>query len=76
MNKINAKNLQNIISQLNELKNRLGDLQAEEEECLDSIPESMKCSERYERAEEACENLEDAVNGLEDVINILVEAME
>ena len=41
MNKIRRKNLQSIIDQLEELKGSLEDLQAEEEEYRDNIPENM-----------------------------------
>lgn len=40
MNKIRRKNLQAIIDQLEELKCSLEDLQAEEEEYRDNIPEN------------------------------------
>ena len=56
MNKIRRKNLQSIIDQLEELKSSLEDLQAEEEEYRDNIPENMQESERYEKADEACDN--------------------
>ena len=39
MNKVRRKNLQAIIDQLEELKGSLEDLQAEEEEYRDNIPE-------------------------------------
>lgn len=55
MNKIRRKNLQSIIDQLEELKGSLEDLQAEEEEYRDNIPENMQESERYEKADEACD---------------------
>ena len=60
MNKIRRKNLQSIIDQLEELKGSLEDLQAEEEEYRDNIPENMQESERYEKADEACGNLSEA----------------
>ena len=53
MNKIRRKSLQAIIDQLEELKGSLEDLQAEEEEYRDNIPENMQESERYEKADEA-----------------------
>ena len=56
MNKIRRKNLQAIIDRLEELKGSLEDLQAEEEEYRDNIPENMQESERYEKADEASDN--------------------
>ena len=42
MNKIRRKNLQAIIDRLEELKGSLEDLQAEEEEYRDNIPENRQ----------------------------------
>lgn len=76
MNKIRRKNLQAIIDQLEELKSSLEDLQAEEEECRDNIPENMQGSERYEKADEASGNLSGAVDNLEEVISGIKAAIE
>jgi hypothetical protein len=54
----------------------LEDLQEQEEEARDNIPESLQDTEKYERADEACSNLEDAVSGLEDVIDSITEAID
>ena len=48
MNKVRRKNLQAIIDRLEELKGSVEDLQAEEEEYRDNIPENMQESEHYE----------------------------
>lgn len=76
MNKIRRKNLQAIIDQLEELKSSLEDLQAEEEEYRDNIPENMQGSERYEKADEASGNLSGAVDNLEEVISGIKAAIE
>lgn len=76
MNKIRRKNLQAIIDQLDELKGGLEDLQAEEEEYRDNIPENMQKSERYEKADEACDNLSSAVDSLEEAISSIEAAIE
>ena len=76
MNKIRRKNLQAIIDQLEEPKCSLEDLQAEEEEYRDNIPENMQESERYEKADEACDNLSSAVDSLEEAISIIEAAIE
>ena len=65
MNKIRRKNLQSIIDQLEELKGSLEDLQAEEEEYRDNIPENMQESERYEKADD---NLEEVISSIEAAI--------
>lgn len=66
--------MQSIIDQLEELKGSLEDLQAEEEEYRDNIPENMQESERYEKADEACDNLSEAVDNLEEVISSICSA--
>ena len=76
MNKIRRKSLRDIIDQLEELKGSLEDLQAEEEEYRDNIPENMQSSERYELADAACDSLSDAVENLEEVINSIEAAIE
>lgn len=76
MNKIRRKSLQGIINQLEELKSSLEDLQAEEEEYRDNMPENLQGSERYEVADAACDNLSDAVSDLEEVISSIEAAIE
>lgn len=75
MNKVRRKNLQAIIDRLEELKGSLEDLQAEEEEYRDNIPENMQESERYEKADEACDNLSSAVDSLEEAISSIEAAI-
>lgn len=76
MNKVRRKNLQAIIDQLEELKGSLEDLQSEEEEYRDNMPENLQGSERYELADAACDNLCDAVSNLEEVISSIEAAIE
>lgn len=76
MNKIRRKELQSIIYQIEELKGSLEDLQAEEEEYRDNMPENLWGSERYDKAEEAIANMEDAISALEEAISSIDAAME
>ena len=76
MNRIRRKNLQSIIDQLEELKSSLEDLQSEEEEYRDNMPENLQGSERYELADAACDNLCDAVSNLEETISSIETAIE
>ena len=76
MNKVRRKKLQAIIDQLEELKGSLEDLQAEEEEYADIIPEIMQECERYEKADDACDNLSSAVDSLEEAISSIEAAIE
>ncbi len=76
MNKKRRKNIQDVVEQLEGLKTTLEELQGEEEEYRDNIPENLRGSERYEKADEACDALSDAVSALEDVISSLGELAE
>jgi len=76
MNKERRKNIQDVAEQLAGLKTTLEELQGEEEEYRDNIPENLQGSERYEKADEACDMLGDAVSTLEDVISSLGELTE
>jgi len=76
MNKARRKSLQSLADRLEEIKSALEDLQAEEEEYRDNMPENMWGGERYEKAEDAISNMEDAVSSLEDVLSSIESAME
>lgn len=76
MNKARRKKIQDTADQLEVLKSTLEDLQGEEEEYRDNIPENLQGSERYEKADEACDTLSGAVDGLEDIITSLGELAE
>ncbi len=76
MNKERRKNIQTVADQLEDMKTTLEELQGEEEEYRDNIPENLRGSERYEKADEACDALSEAVDGLEDIITSLGELAE
>lgn len=76
MNKTRRKSIQDVASQLEELKSTLEDIQGEEEKYRDNIPENLQGSARYEAADEACDTLGEAVDGLEDIITSLGELAE
>lgn len=76
MNSTRRKALQRIIDKLGEVMSALEDVQAEEEEYRDNMPENLQGSERYEKAETACNRLSDAVSDLEEAISDIEEAME
>lgn len=76
MNKARRKKIQDAADQLEVLKSTLEDIQGEEEEYRDNIPENLQGSERYEKSDEACDTLSGAVDGLEDIITSLGELAE
>ena len=76
MNKARRKSIQDVANQLEELKSTLTEIQGEEEEYRDNIPENLQGSQQYETADEACDTLSEAVDGLEDIITSLSELAE
>lgn len=65
MNKQRRKELNEIISKLENLRDDLECLQGEEQDYYDNMPENLQCSERGERAEEAVSSLEDALYNID-----------
>ena len=61
-----------------QLEQALDDLEAvqSEEDSLDSIPESLQNTERYEQSEAACNSLAEAVGNLEVAIEAISQAAE
>lgn len=51
-------------------------ISVEERDCLESMPENLEGSERYERAEEACSNLEDAAGFIDEIQELLDSIQE
>lgn len=76
MNKVRRKRIQDVADQLETLKSALEEIQGEEEEYRDNIPENLQGSSRYEAADEACDALGEAVDGLEDIITSLGDLAE
>ena len=76
MNKPRRKQLEDIITKLDELKEALEVLQKEEEEYRDNIPENLQGSERYEKAEAACDNLYEAASSLDEALDYIRTATE
>lgn len=76
MNKQRRRELQNIIDELNILRSKLEDIQNEEEEYRDNIPENMQSSEKYEIAEAACDSMSEAIDSIEEAINDIESATE
>lgn len=75
MNKERRKEIQVVINRIEELKSDLETIVEDEQAYLDSIPENLMNSERYERAEDAVGNLESAMDSLNDAEEALEEAM-
>lgn len=76
MNKARRKALDEVISKIEEAKELLENLQAEEEEYRDNMPENLQCSERYEAADAAVDNMSSAVDALDEAISSIESAQE
>lgn len=76
MNKTRKKHLQSIGSQLEELRDRLEELLAEEEEALLATPENLQKSERYECDQNRLTEMEYALCDIEDAISSVGIAAE
>lgn len=76
MNKQRRKWLEDIIGKLEEQKDELCNLQQEEQEAYDNMPENLQESERGQAAGECASDLETEYDTLEDVITNLQEILE
>ena len=66
MNNTRRKKLARIQGKLREIQDDLRELMEEEEEYRDNMPENLKESERYEKADEACDNMQCAVDSIDE----------
>lgn len=73
MNNKRRKTLESISAKIIDACNELREVQSEEEECRDNMPENLQNSDRYMQSEEACDQLAECVDALEDVSMILDE---
>jgi hypothetical protein len=76
MNAARRKRIEEVMSQLEPLKELVDDLLSEEQDAYESMPEGLKSSARGEAAENAVASLESASGQLEEAINELSAAKE
>jgi hypothetical protein len=76
MNKQQRKVLASIISQLDTLKYSIEEIQLEEQEKYDNIPENLQGCERGERLESNSDNLQSAVSSIEEAVDYIQETIE
>ena len=76
MNRTRRSRLAKLSSLVCDLRCQLSEIAEEEREALDSTPESLVATERYERDDEHCTSLEDAVGYLEELEALLDEICE
>lgn len=68
--------LSDIIDKIKEVQVMVNDIQSEEQDCLDNIPENLRNSERYEAADTAVRELDDADSALEDAADSAQSAID
>lgn len=76
MNRIRRKEIQEVISKIEELYEQVENIKSDEEDYRDNMPENLWNSVRYEKAEDARTVLEDALDNLSDAMSNLEEACE
>ena len=74
MNKQRRNRVDAVIEKLRDIQSEINDIQSEEEEYRDNIPENLQGSEKYENAENNCDNLQSASDEIDEVISYLEEA--
>lgn len=69
MNKERKQRFQNVVSSLEEAKDELTDIQAEEIDALDALPEGLQMSSRGYKMQEWIDFIDDTVASIDDVIS-------
>jgi predicted nucleic acid-binding Zn-ribbon protein len=76
LNKIRRNEVNNLITQLEEVKEHIEQVASDEQDYMDGMPENLQESEKYTKAEEAVSYLEEAAGSIEDAIERLGSAIE
>ena len=76
MNKARRKILEDLLPKLEGLKDIVSDLEDQEEEARDALPESLMDSEQYERMDNIYEELQQARSDLENAYDAILNAIQ
>lgn len=76
MNKNDRKQIDEWIDKLEEIKYGIEDMQENEQEKLENLPEGIQFGEMGDRMSSAIENLEYAASSIGEAIDYLNDAME
>ena len=76
MNRIRRKELQDIMNQLSELRDRLESVMNEEQEAFDNLPESIQDGEQGVRMSNAVDSMQYALDSMEEIEGCLSDAQE
>lgn len=67
MNNKKRSVLERAVLLLEKVSEYVSQVEDDEQNALDNIPENLQSSERYEKIEDAVSNLENAINGIDEV---------
>ncbi len=76
MNNQRRKQIEAVLNKLADLRSRVEELQSEEQDYFDNMPENLQQSERGEKAEQAASRLEDTLAAFDEIEEALNEAAE
>ncbi len=76
MNKRTRTEIEKEIEKLNDIVEKISDIEYREEDKLDSIPENLSSGNVYRQIEEAIDNLNDAIDFVDSAIRSLEMANE
>lgn len=76
MNNDRRKRLTALLEELSGLRSTLEQIQSEEQDAYDNMPEGLQQSEHGEKAEQACSYLDDAMTAFDEIESALYDAME
>lgn len=76
MNKATRAEIADLMAKLEDIKIDIENLQSEERDKFDNMPEGLQQSDNGQKCEAAADALETAVSSLEDAIGSLEEAAE
>lgn len=71
MNKQRKQRFEEVVGSLEEAKDILGDIQQEEQEAFDNLPEGLQVSERGEKMQEYIDLMDDCNDKIDDVIDFV-----
>ena len=73
MNKERRKKIEEIAVKLDALQTEITEVQSEEQDTFDNMPENLQQGEKADAMQAAIDSMEDAISHLDDAINALGE---
>lgn len=76
MNKQRKQRFEEVVGSLEEAKDILGDIQQEEQEAFDNLPEGLQISECGEKMQEYIDLMDDCNDKIDDVIDFVHDELQ